>query len=73
MSQPLFDFEHLTVDQRVELAEQLWESVVASPQDLSLTPAQERELDRRVAAYHEDGDPGQPWEDALREIETSRP
>jgi len=42
-------------------------------QELSLTPAQERELDRRVAAYHEDGDPGEPWEDALREIEASRP
>lgn len=44
---------------------------MVSPQDLSLTPAQERELERRVAAYREDGDPGQPWEDALREIETS--
>lgn len=41
--------------------------------DPSLTPAQERELDRRITAYHEDGDPGQPWEDALREIEASRP
>lgn len=33
-----------------------------------LTPAQAKELDRRVQAYREDRDPGVPWREALRAI-----
>lgn len=60
------DIESLSTDERIRLAEDLWDSL--EPAELSLTSAQEEELDRRVADYREDRDPGQPWREALDEI-----
>lgn len=69
MTSALFDFQHLTAEERVQLAEELWESLTDLDDDLPLTRAQAEELDRRLAAYQRDGDPGLPWTEALREIE----
>lgn len=72
MAKPLFDFSHLTPDERVQLADELWESISDQPQALPLTAAQAEELDRRLEAYRKDGDAGQPWREALEEIEKNR-
>jgi putative addiction module component (TIGR02574 family) len=72
MANALFDFSHLTAEERVQLAEDLWESLGQVKSRLPLTRAQEQELDRRLDAYRQDRDPGTPWEDALREIEEGR-
>jgi putative addiction module component (TIGR02574 family) len=69
MAHPLFDFSHLSPEERIQLAEDLWDSLVPTPAALPLSEAQARELDHRVAAYRQDGDPGQPWREALDEIE----
>jgi len=63
MATAQLDIQSLTADERIRLAEELWDSL--SPADVPLTPAQARELDRRVAAYRADGDPGEPWRDAM--------
>jgi putative addiction module component (TIGR02574 family) len=70
MAQALFDFSRLTPDERIDLAEELWDSL-AEDQAPAMTEAQGEELDRRLAAYREDRDPGRPWEEVLREIEES--
>lgn len=72
MAKPLFDFSHLTPDERVQLADELWESISDQPEALPLTAAQAEELDRRLEAYREDRDAGVPWREALEEIEKSR-
>jgi putative addiction module component (TIGR02574 family) len=71
MADPLFDFSHLTPDERVQLAEELWESVADEPGALPLTEAQAQELDRRLAAYRKDPTAAIPWRQALDEIEHS--
>ena len=66
MATPILDFSHLTPDERIELAEQLWDSLVPSavgPDDDQLA-----ELRRRRAELAADGDPGEPWEQVLDEI-----
>ena len=69
MATPIFDFSHLTPDERIELAEQLWDSLddvepaAAGPDD-----EQVAELRRRRAELAADGDPGEPWERVLDEI-----
>lgn len=71
MSNPIIDFSHLTPAERIELAEQLWDSL--EPQDRAkLVPADEQlvERRRRRAALDLDGDPGEPWEAALDPIES---
>jgi putative addiction module component (TIGR02574 family) len=66
MAAPLFDFSHLTPDERIELAEQLWDSL--DPSAVGPDDAQVAELRRRRAALAADDDPGEPWEQVLDEI-----
>jgi putative addiction module component (TIGR02574 family) len=73
MANSNFDFRHLTAEERVQLAEDLWDSLSEFPETLPLTAAQAEELDRRVEEYRRDGNPGTPWREALDEIERSRP
>jgi putative addiction module component (TIGR02574 family) len=66
MATPILDFSHLTPDERIELAEQLWDSLepaAVGPDDEQLI-----ELRRRRAELAADGDPGEPWEQVLDEI-----
>ena len=72
MANPNFDFRHLTAEERVQLAEDLWDSLSELPEPLPLTATQAEELDRRVEEYRRDGNPGTPWLEALDEIERSR-
>jgi putative addiction module component (TIGR02574 family) len=44
------DISRLTPAERILLAEHLWDSVAADAQGLALTPAQQEELDHRLAA-----------------------
>ena len=67
MAHPLFDFSHLSPAERIELAEQLWDSL--EPSVAPLTDEQAAELRHRRAALEADGDPGEPWEQALDDIE----
>jgi putative addiction module component (TIGR02574 family) len=66
MSSPIFDFSHLSPEERIQLAEELWDSL--QPSAVPLTPELAAEL-RRRREYRRDGDPGQPWRDALDDIE----
>ena len=67
MATPAFDFSHLSPAERIQLAEDLWDSLPAEA--LPLTPAHSEELSRRRDALRQDGLPGQPWREALEDIE----
>ena len=67
MSQPAIDFSHLTPAERIQLAEDLWDSLPAEA--LPLTTAQADELRRRRETLRTDPHPGQDWEEALGDIE----
>jgi putative addiction module component (TIGR02574 family) len=71
MSTPISDFSHLSPAERIELAEQLWDSLEPSERE-DTAPAAEQlaELCRRRAALEADGDPGEPWEAVLDRIES---
>ncbi len=61
MAKSEIDFSDLTVSERIQLAEDLWDSVSEAPEVLELTPAQRAELDRRLAAHQADPDSAIPW------------
>ena len=67
MAHPLFDFSHLSPAERIELAERLWDSL--EPASTPLSEAQAAELRRRRAALDAENDAGEPWDQALDEIE----
>jgi putative addiction module component (TIGR02574 family) len=53
----------LTPAERIELAQDLWDSIPASSDDLPpLTPEQTAEIDRRLAEHDHDPSRAIPWD-----------
>ena len=53
----------LSVADRIQLVEAIWDSIAAAPESLPVTAAQKRELDRRLAQYQDDPNAGRTWEE----------
>jgi len=49
---PTIDFSHLSPEERLDLISEIWESLEADR--VPLSPAQEAEIDRRLATLDED-------------------
>lgn len=58
----------LPLEERIKLVEDLWDSIAADQKVLRLTPAQGKELDRRLDAYELDKNPGRPASEVLAAI-----
>ena len=59
---PLIDLEKLTVAERIQLAEDLWDSIAPDSPELALTPAQAAELDARLEQLRRSPNSGESWE-----------
>lgn len=57
------DLLHLSVAERIQLVEDLWDSIATEPEAMELTQAQKEELDRRMAEHKSDPGSAIPWED----------
>jgi putative addiction module component (TIGR02574 family) len=55
--------DRLSVAERLQLVQEIWDSVAASVEQLPLTQAQRDELDRRVAALEANPTNVIPWEE----------
>jgi len=67
MIAPRFDFSHLTPEERMQLAEDLWDSLPHEAQ--ALTEAQQAELTRRLALHEANPDRGRPWREVMDALE----
>jgi len=63
------DISKLSVAERIQLAEDLWDSVAAETGELPLSAAQKAELERRLADLERDPGVGEPWEVVRARIE----
>jgi putative addiction module component (TIGR02574 family) len=63
MSATLSEIAALSVDERLQLVEAIWDTIAAEPDSLELTEPQERELERRLAAHAADPTNVTPWEE----------
>ena len=52
----------LPLAERAKLAQEIWESLIESGHEPRLTPAQERELDRRLRDHTKNPDNVEPWD-----------
>jgi putative addiction module component (TIGR02574 family) len=59
----------LSVSERVQLAEDIWDSIVASPESLPVTDVQQRELDLRRDAHAKDPASTRSWEDVRAKLD----
>ena len=55
------DILSLSVSERIQLVQDIWDSIVEVPESVPLTDEQKAELDRRLDAYHKDPNAGSPW------------
>ena len=51
----------LSVSERIQLAQDIWDSVAKVPESLALTDEEKAEIDRRLDLYHKDPNSGSPW------------
>ena len=56
------DVLELSVPERIELVEDIWDNIAAAPDSIPLTNAQREELDGRLDSYHQNPKAGSPWE-----------
>ena len=72
MSESAFNFRDLPIDERLQLVEDIWDSIAAEanarPQSLPLSEAQRAELLRRRADLEANPDDGIPWETVHDEL-----
>ncbi len=63
------DIASLSLEERLRLLDELWESLSWTPEAIPLTSAQREELDRRLDEVDREGPSGIPWEEVLRRIQ----
>jgi putative addiction module component (TIGR02574 family) len=68
-----FGLSELSVAERVELVEDLWDSIADSPENLPITEAQRTELDRRLRSHEAEPDLGASWADVRERLARKRP
>ena len=52
---------NLSVPERIQLVEDIRDSIAEVPESVPLTDEQKAELDHRLDAYHRNPDEGSPW------------
>ena len=62
------DIKRLSREERLNLIEELWDSLASSQDQLELTDAQREELDLRLDEMDRDENLGIPWDQVLKQI-----
>jgi putative addiction module component (TIGR02574 family) len=68
MAKPNIDIDGLSRDERLDLIQELWDSLALAQADLTLTDDQRDELDRRLDEMDSDQNLGIPWDQVLKQI-----
>jgi putative addiction module component (TIGR02574 family) len=63
------DIASLSLEERLRLLDELWESLSRTPEAILLTRAQREELDRRLDELDREGPVGIPWDKVLANIQ----
>ena len=64
----LADVLDLSVPERIQLVEDIWDSIASIPARPALTEAQRAEIDRRLEAHRKDPKASSPWDEVKQRI-----
>ena len=62
------EISQLSIAERIQLAEDLWDSILEQQDELSLTELQKQEIDRRLENYQQDPASGSTWEEVKQRL-----
>lgn len=69
MSNPAPNFRELSIAERVQLVEDIWDSIVLeAPESVGLSPAQREEVRRRIAAHDADPTTAVSWDSVRADL-----
>ena len=68
MTKPAYDYRKLSIPERLELVEDIWESIAQDADVFPLSEEQRAELDRRLEAHQRDPESAIPWTEVRREL-----
>ena len=55
------DILDLSVSERIQLVEDIWDSIAQVPEAVPLTDEEKAVIDRRLDSYHNNPNSGSPW------------
>lgn len=58
----------LSVDQRILMVEEIWDSIAQEPDSVQITENQKKELDQRLEAYKKNPHLGSSWEEVKSKL-----
>lgn len=64
----LAEIAQLSISERIQLAEDIRDTVAAAPDDIGLTEPQRDELERRLQAYRQNPQPVTSWQEVSERI-----
>jgi putative addiction module component (TIGR02574 family) len=64
----LEEIRKLSIAERIELVEDIWDTIAEAQSDVPLTEAQRKDLDRRLDAYEADSSRGRSWSEVRDRI-----
>lgn len=62
------EIRNLSLDQRIDLVEQIWESVAEEESRFQLTDLQKQELEHRIDDHEKKPESGRSWEEIKKEL-----
>ncbi len=68
MTKPAIDYRKLSIPERLELVEDIWDSIAQDAEAFLLSDEQKAELDRRLEAHRRDPESAIPWTEVRREL-----
>ena len=66
----LDQIKKLSILERVQLVENIWDSIAVSAVELPLTDDQKQDLDKRLDAFENNPDDGSAWPNVKKRIES---
>jgi putative addiction module component (TIGR02574 family) len=58
----------LSIPERIQLVEDIWDTIAAETDAVELTEEEKRIIDERLEAYHKNPSLGSPWEEVYKRI-----
>ncbi len=62
------DTLELSISERIQLVEDIWDTIATEVQAIELTEDEKRIIDERLKAYHKNPAIGSPWEEVYKRI-----
>jgi putative addiction module component (TIGR02574 family) len=66
------EISQLSTAERIQLAADLWDSILDRQDEIGLNHAQQQELDRRLAQQQQDPTAGSTWEEVKQRLGISK-